>query len=402
MAALEPELSESSIVATLPADIAIFQPSAELPVSMAAWCGEWSGWAGPGRSHDIKLLVESVSLPHATILCARASDHQGAVSERVLARFHENELQGQLTSGANLYFRLRKPDIMEVFWCEVDGHWIAGVLSQQSANGQRLVERVPTGMFAQGREITLEMVTFKPAGAGPFPNLLFQHGSTGSGSDPSSFTNTVTSPALAKFFNDRGWMVMFPQRRGRGKSDGLYDEGFEPDRSQYSDRPEFALPGVDHALCDLDAVIEHVLGKADVDPAQMLIGGHSRGAFLSLAFAAARPLIFKGVLNFVGGWVDDSGPASDSINGVIARRGGTFPGPSIWLYAENDPFYGIAHSRKNFEAFIAAGGQGNFHVLTAPPGHDGHHIVSLTDLWGPVIEQFLARTIQRTTPHGNS
>jgi len=56
--------------------------------------------------------------------------------------------------------------------------------------------------------------------------LLFHHGSTGKGDDPSRFISTVTSPALAKFFNDRGWMVMFPQRRGRGKSDGLYDEGF--------------------------------------------------------------------------------------------------------------------------------------------------------------------------------
>jgi len=139
----------------------------------------------------------------------------------------------------------------------------------------------------------------------------------------------------------------------------------------------------------MDAMLEHVLGKADVDPSQMLIGGHSCGAFLSLAFAAARPRMFSGILNFVGGWVDDSGPASDVINGAIASRGGTFHGPTIWLYAENDPFYGIAHSRKNFEVFTKAGGQGEFHVLATPLGQDGHHIVSLPDLWGSAIERFL-------------
>ena len=391
MGALEPEASESPITAAAPTNIAVLKPSSDLPASVAAWSGNWSGWAGQGRSYDVKLIVESLSLNEATIVCVRASDDQGVFSERVLAQVRGNELRGRLTNGASLQFRMRNPDVVELLWRELDGRWIAGVLSRPSVEEQRISERVPTEMFERGEQIMLEMVTFKPAGPGPFPTLVFNHGSTGIGNDPALFTSTVTSPAMAKYFNDRGWMVVFPQRRGRGKSGGLYDEGFEPDRSQYSDDPKYALPGFEHALLDVACVVEHLLTRPDVDRERLLIGGHSRGGFLALAFAGARPKLFLGVLNFVGGWVDEQGPASEMINPVIARRGATFPGPTAWLYAENDPFYSVAHSRKNFHAFEATGGQGQFHVLETLSGQDGHHIVSLAGLWAPVVDGFLGR-----------
>jgi dienelactone hydrolase len=389
MSALEPEASESTVAAAVPQDLVVVKPSSDLPVSVSAWSGEWSGWAGQGRPYDVKLIVEKLSLHDATIVCVRASDGQDVFSERVIAQIHESELRGRLANGASLQFRLRNPRVVELVWREPDGRWIAGVLSQLSVEGQRTIERVATGAFEHGEQITLEMVTFKPAGPGPFPTLVFNHGSTGIGNDPSLFTSTVTSPALAKHFTDRGWMVVFPQRRGRGKSNGLYDEGFEPDRSQYSDDPRYALPGFEHALLDVACVVDHLLARPDVDHGNLLIGGHSRGGFLALAFAGIRPDLFGGVLNFVGGWVDEHGPASEMINPVIARRGARFPGPTVWLYAENDPFYSVAHSRKNFHAFEVAGGQGQFHVLETSPGQDGHHILSLTSLWGPVVDGLL-------------
>lgn len=391
MSALEPEASESNVAAVFPADIAIQKPSADLPASISAWSGEWSGWADQGRRCDVKLVVEQVSPRAANIVCARASASQDVFSERLLAQIHGNELRGQLKNGATLQFRMRNPDVVELLWRELDGRWMAGVLSQSSAGGRRIIERVPTGTFELGEQITLEMVTFKPDGSGPFPTLVFNHGSTGSGNDPSVFTSTVTSPALAKYFNNRGWMVVFPQRRGRGKSGGLYDEGFEPDRSQYSNDPQRALAGFEHALVDVACIVKHLLARADVNREHLLIGGHSRGGFLALAFAASRPDLFAGVLNFVGGWVDEHGPASEMINSLIAQRGAKFAGPSVWLYAEGDPFYSVAHSRKSFNAFLVAGGQGQFHVLDTRPGKDGHHILSLTDLWGPVVDGFLRR-----------
>ncbi|WP_326540941.1 alpha/beta hydrolase family protein [Pseudorhodoferax sp.] len=391
MGALEPEASESTVAAAAPGDVVMVTPSNDLPDAVSAWAGEWVGWAGQARRYDLRLIVESLSPDEARIVCVRASTAQGVSVERASARIQANELRCQLANGASIQFRMRNSDVVEHLWREPDGHWSAGVLARPATGGQALSERVPTAMVELGEQVSLEMVTFKPAGPGPFATLVFNHGSTGIGNDPSLFTATVTSPALAKYFNDRGWMVVFPQRRGRGKSGGRYDEGFEPDRSRYSDLAEHALPGVDRALEDVACVVAHLLARADVDRERLWIGGHSRGGFVALALAGAQPQRFRGAINFAGGWVDEDGAASRTINSAIATRGAAFSGPTLWMYAHHDPFYGIAHSHGNFRAFEAAGGRGQFHVLDVLPGQDGHHIVSRVGLWGPIMDNFLAR-----------
>ena len=85
-------------------------------------------------------------------------------------------------------------------------------------------------------------------------------------------------------------MVAFPQRRGRGKSDGLYDEGFAPDRTQgYSCDPNRSLAGADRALKDLGAAIAALQRRPDVAGEQILLGGQSRGGALSIAYAGMHP-----------------------------------------------------------------------------------------------------------------
>lgn len=254
---------------------------------------------------------------------------------------------------------------------------------------ERLEERVPTGFVEDGKAISLEIIIFKPTGAGPFPTVMFNHGSTGSGADPSRWGRTTTSESIAQFFNERGWLVAFPQRRGRGKSDGLYDEGFGLDRSRYSCSPPLSLPGLEHALEDVDAVVEYLKARVDVDSERMLLGGVSRGGILSIVHAGTRPDHFNGVINFVGGWIGEGCPDPEAINTVSFRRGAEFQKPTLWLYGENDSFYSMEHSRKNFEAFIDAGGQGTFHSYSLGPGENGHGLVGRPDLWEEVLASFV-------------
>jgi pimeloyl-ACP methyl ester carboxylesterase len=251
------------------------------------------------------------------------------------------------------------------------------------------VERIATKLVENGQPVSLEVVIYKPPGAGPFPTVMFNHGSTGNGDNPVLFSSTWTSPALAGFFNKRGWIVAFPQRRGRGKSGGLYDEGFTPDRSEYSCEPEFSLPGLERALTDMDAAADYLAGRPDVDPQRMLLGGVSRGGIASIACAGEHPDRFAGVINFVGGWVEGESGYADAINGAIARRGGPYPKPTLWLYGENDPFYSISHSRKNFEAFEAAGGTGIFLVFTLEDGQSGHGLASIPGHWQHAVQDYL-------------
>jgi pimeloyl-ACP methyl ester carboxylesterase len=194
---------------------------------------------------------------------------------------------------------------------------------------------------------------------------------------------------LARFFNERGWLVAFPQRRGRGRSDGTNDEGFRPDRSVYSCSKQYALPGLDRAVEDVEAVFECMATRADVDPTRLVVGGQSRGGILAIAFAGKHPERAAAVINFSGGWVGDTCADATSINSSASRQGGAFNGPTLWLYGENDSMYKSAHSRGNFETFVANGGRGRFLLYSLAAGIDGHRLIDHPDFWAQDLDQFL-------------
>lgn len=257
------------------------------------------------------------------------------------------------------------------------------------------VERVPTPWTENGRPLTLELVVYRPLGVGPFPTLVFHHGSTGNGDDPALFRQTFTSETVAQAFADQGWMVLFPQRRGRGASDGVYDEGFEADRSRYSCRPALALAGLARALDDAEVVHQHVISRPDVDGARLLVGGVSRGGILAVAFAARHAGAYRGVLNFVGGWIGEGCADAVAVNRETFAAAWAGPRASLWLYGENDPFYSVGHSRANFDAFIAAGGAGDFHLYRrSDPTRSGHLIMNEPSLWQPDVLRLISDAVR--------
>ena len=108
--------------------------------------------------------------------------------------------------------------------------WTAGVAAagaapryDPAATFEISVREVELRRTAAGR--TLMARIYQPAGAGPFPLLIFHHGSTGRGTDPTIFANRYEPKVLIEWFTARGWAVVLPSRRGRGGSEGRYDEG---------------------------------------------------------------------------------------------------------------------------------------------------------------------------------
>jgi dienelactone hydrolase len=250
-------------------------------------------------------------------------------------------------------------------------------------------ERADTPFVDGGDPVSLEVLLLKPLTGSSFPTIVFHHGSTGNGSDPSLFDITFASKSITRYFVNRGWMVAFPQRRGRGKSGGLYDEGFKPDRSGYSCAADLALGGAAHALEDLDAITDWIRNRADVDTTRMLIGGTSRGGILSVAHIAARPDAYLGAINFVGGWIAEGCGDHRTINRKLFIDSAAFPGQSLWLYGEDDSFYSLSYSRRNYDAFTAAGGQGTLNELQRAPGLNGHFIINDLELWQDSVDGFL-------------
>ncbi|MEZ5659281.1 MAG: alpha/beta hydrolase [Burkholderiaceae bacterium] len=252
--------------------------------------------------------------------------------------------------------------------------------------------RLDTALVENGQAVMLEAVIYRPPGNGPFPLAVVNHGSTGRGTEPALARQTWSNPWLADLLNQRGWIVAFPQRRGRGKSDGLYDEGFSRDRSKgYTCEVKRSLAGAQRALDDLDAAITALRARPDVSEAPMLIAGDSRGGVLSVAYAGLHPQVVTGAVNFVGGWVAEGCRSAATINQSLFGRGTGFGGPTLWVYGQDDPYYAIAHSRENFQVFAAGGGQGEFVEVSVPGSGNGHWAMAVPTLWMPALTGWLDR-----------
>jgi dienelactone hydrolase len=385
--------SDSQIAAQLPSDMTVVPPDESLPKFKVRWSGVWQGWACISRQCDIKLAVEQVTESGARIIYAAASEAQAPFVQRVSASFDGLELNARLRTGSKLALRFRPDGDLEFTIWRPDSNLLsAGVLTQKTLvrNYLRSNERVPTPWVENDKPVTLEMIRYAPLGAGPFPTVVINHGSTGEGNRPHLFKFTVTSLDVVGYFVNKGWQVVFPQRRGRGGSGGKYEEGFERDGSRYSCEAALSLPGLERALSDLDAVMTALLVHPEVDPKRLLVGGISRGGILSVVYAGTRKSPVLGVLNFVGGWVGDQCNSAEVINTASFARGAAFTRPMLWLYGERDPYYSMQHSQKNFATFEAAGGKGVFHRVVVPEGQDGHSIHTSPGLWAPLVDDYLS------------
>jgi pimeloyl-ACP methyl ester carboxylesterase len=251
-------------------------------------------------------------------------------------------------------------------------------------------ERSMLPVTIDGEHIKLATITYKPEGSGPFPVLIFHHGSTDGSMDPAVLAQRFDPFILAYWFVVRGWAVVLPSRRGRGGSEGLYDEGISADRSQGFTCDEARnLAGAERASHDIDAATDAILALPFVDRSRFVVGGQSRGGILSIVWAGRHPDEPRGVINFVGGWIRTACDTASAVNQHLFTLGSTFPKPTLWLYGDHDRFYSLAHSRRNFESFKAAGGKGEFHEFE-PTGQNGHQIFQFDWLWSKTMGCYLA------------
>jgi dienelactone hydrolase len=384
----------------IPVDTRIVSAPSEAPEAAKRFLGAWVGSWG-GLLHSV-LIVESVDSDGLASVVYAVGDNPRAGVTRQWNRY-EATVSGDvltITGASTITYRLTSFDKLAATFHRGSADARA-MLSRfdmadlmRPAAGiawTRPVEFLDTSLQEDGRAVRLEVVIEKPTGEGPFPLLVFNHGSTGLGRDPATFRVTSWSPEIADFFVQKGWMVAFPQRRGRGKSDGLYDEGFAPDRAQgYTCDPERSLAGADRALDDIEAAVTALKQRPDIAHSRIVVGGASRGGVLSIVYAAAHSEEVRGVINFVGGWVGEGicGPSSE-INRTLFRRAGKFEGSTLWLYGHNDSVYTIDHSRSNYDAFVGAGGRGDFLEFDVPSG-EGHYLVGYPKQWIEPVEKYLA------------
>jgi dienelactone hydrolase len=102
-----------------------------------------------------------------------------------------------------------------------------------------------------------------------------------------------------------------------------------------------------------------------------------------------------GAVNFAGGGGGNptdrqANPCSSHLLASLYKDyGATSKVPSLWLYSENDRFWGSALPKEWFDSFVQAEGKAEF-VQLPPYKEDGHGIfIGNRNAWKSAFESFL-------------
>ena len=159
--------------------------------------------------------------------------------------------------------------------------------------------------------LRLKAFLWKPAGAGPFPAVLFNHGSGGvDAAHTAGMPITEAGERLAPVFLKHGYAFLYLFRRGQGLSSDQAPFMQELLRKEEASRGavarqqlQFKLATQDH-LDDVLAALAFLRTVAGVDPQRIAIAGHSFGGQLTLLAVERDPSV-KAAVTFAaaaGSW----------------------------------------------------------------------------------------------------
>lgn len=199
---------------------------------------------------------------------------------------------------------------------------------------------------------------------------------------------------LSRWFVDRGYAVLLPQRRGHGATGGPLSESVGS-----CDHPDHYASGT-IAADDISAAIDFMTQQSSIAKSNVVVVGISTGGWASLALAARNPAKVSAIINFAGGRGGHAYGQPREVCGVeellaAARQYGEKARlPTVWYYATNDSYFGPKLAKSLAQVWSEAGGSVEAHILP-PYGAEGHGLADDRmgwEIWGKSLQSFLDRT----------
>ncbi|QOZ28082.1 S9 family peptidase [Bradyrhizobium sp. CCBAU 51753] len=278
---------------------------------------------------------------------------------------------------------------------------LLGLIAAARADDQGTSPRIQEEIWALPLPLPMFAYLVRPLGDGPFPLVIMNHGVSLNPRDRSFFP-LVEFRDAAMWFARRGYLVVAPVGTGYGAAAidiperGLYGPFFS--KIGKCANPNFLDPGLAVAQVDL-WIIDYMAAEKRTLPEGVIVLGQSAGGWAAIALSSLNPPQVKAIIAFAagrGGRVDgkpNNNCNPDRLVEATGAFGHTSRVPMLWLYIENDTFFGSALSKRMYEAFIRAGGRAEYHLLPRF-GDEGHFLIGSPDsipIRSPLVERFVDR-----------
>jgi dienelactone hydrolase len=238
--------------------------------------------------------------------------------------------------------------------------------------------------------LKLEAYLYKPEGAGPFPLVVYNHGSVTPGEEGREWP----APYIARIFVPAGYALLVPERRGYGKSEGLpFSKDIGTDRG-----PRF-VERQRQESGDINAAVAYVLGSPafNIDRRRVAIAGWSFGGIVTTLAAATSDVYAAVVVQAPGAlnW-----PRSEELRTALLAAAPKIRVPLACMVAQND--LTTESARQICAAAQGAGARTQLTVYppyTGPVGRPGNppgHALfgpGGADIWKADVLAFLGRAL---------
>ena len=256
------------------------------------------------------------------------------------------------------------------------------------AHGQSETEPTYSEVYYTSGNLRIQAYLYKPDGDGPFPVVIYNHGSRG-GRERES----VSFQYVGRILTKAGYAVFVPERRGYGKSQGSVWSAEV--RNDYG-----LIPRLQAETDDMLASIDYLRNIRFIDTTRMGIMGWSFGGIITM-LALSRTSAFLVAIDQAGGaltWDTNAHVRNALI--AAAEKADT---PTFFMVANNDRTTSsvttlaeifekraVPHRIKIYESFTPAQGYGG--------GAPGHAVFSAqgSSVWERDVVQFLDRYLSRS------
>ena len=255
----------------------------------------------------------------------------------------------------------------------------------------------PDTVVVRSGALELRALLWRPAGRGPFPAVLFNHGSghgaRGPAGDRAEHPMEWQGEVLGPVFARHGYVFLYLLRRGTGLSAGQGENSTDLwNRELAARRPEGRnrlqlelLEGAE--LDDALAGLAGLRALPEVDARRVAVAGHSFGGSIALLMAE-RDSTLRAAVNFAG--AAGSWARSPSLRARLLAAASRTAVPVFHVYAAND--FSVAPG----EALAAETARlGKRHTLKIYPAvgrsaSEGHSLIHLrVAAWEPDVFGFL-------------